>query len=97
MQLAPLHQGGGAGGRPAFRESSDPNYLLLELRGNEDEQVSFLILCEGKEGLIVGKQGATIKEIITATGVQDIRVERGMGRCTVSGRRGDGREGCVSL
>ena len=58
------------------------------LRGDDmEEHVAIEVPCPGQEGRVIGRGGATIKEIERQSGAS-AKVVKGTGRCDVSGPRG---------
>ena len=58
------------------------------LKGSDvDEPVSIEVPCPGQEGRVIGRGGATIKEIERQSGAV-AKVSKGTGRCDVNGPRG---------
>ena len=91
---------GGAGGRDhetlngisaadVNAYSIDEDSLPAELRGiPNDQECAIEIPCPGKEGRVIGKGGATIRDIERVSGAT-LKVVKGSGFCSVQGKRID--------
>ena len=56
------------------------------LRGEDDDELEFQIPCPGKEGRVIGRGAATIREISARSGAS-CHVVRGSGVCVAKGKR----------
>eukprot|EP00230_Micromonas_polaris_P006637 CAMPEP_0117630816 /NCGR_PEP_ID=MMETSP0802-20121206/3700_1 /TAXON_ID=38833 /ORGANISM="Micromonas sp., Strain CCMP2099" /LENGTH=667 /DNA_ID=CAMNT_0005435117 /DNA_START=189 /DNA_END=2192 /DNA_ORIENTATION=- len=67
----------------------DPDEVLpFDLQGDDVETyVEIQVACPGKEGRVIGKQGATIKEIERQSGAS-MKVTKGSGFCDIKGKKG---------
>jgi far upstream element-binding protein len=69
--------------------SIEEESLPEELRGiPNDQEVAIEIPCPGKEGRVIGKGGATIRDIERVSGA-NLKVVKGSGICNVQGKRID--------
>ena len=69
--------------------SIDEDSLPDELRGiPNDQEVAIEIPCPGKEGRVIGRGGATIRDIERVSGA-NLKVVKGSGICNVNGKRID--------
>jgi far upstream element-binding protein len=69
--------------------SIDEDSLPEELRGiPNDQEVAIEIPCPGKEGRVIGRGGATIRDIERVSGA-NLKVVKGSGICNVNGKRID--------
>ena len=64
----------------------DDAELPEELRGDPQAHVAIEVPCPGQEGRVIGKGGATIKEIERQSGAT-MKVEKGSGKCDIKGSR----------
>ena len=91
-KMAPLPTGGrrriAPFGVPLSVAPEDETDLPPPLDGEDmNEHVAIEIPCPGQEGRVIGKGGATIKEIERQTGAT-MKVEKGSGKCDAKGPRG---------
>ena len=70
-----------------LRDPDPDEQLPAELKGGDpDETIEIQVPCPGKEGRVIGKGGATIKEISRQSGA-DCAVKKGSGVCDIKGTR----------
>lgn len=81
-----MHSGMPAHGMPNLIREADPDEVLpFELQGDDlDTLVEIQVPCPGKEGRVIGKQGATIKELERQSGA-NMKVVKGSGVCDIKG------------
>eukprot|EP00982_Pelagococcus_subviridis_P013546 31263-Pelagococcus_subviridis.AAC.5 len=82
--VAQLIAAAAANGTSALGGANDPD-LPEHLKGSDpDETVVVDVPCPGQEGRVIGKGGATIKEIERQSGA-GMKVEKGSGKCSIHG------------
>ena len=83
----PLSHGGSIPAMPIslMREPDPGEVLPAELQGDDlDAHVEIQVPCPGKEGRVIGKGGATIKELERQSGAA-MKVVKGSGVCDIKG------------